>query len=173
MMMMMMMMMMTIMMMIIIIIYFKLYSIGSSNTSVSTSFVRVARLFRLFRLMLITDTSEETLNLLIRTLEDSRDALAFLIFCAIIITIIIGSVAYMLECGTFRVTAEYPDGDYLRVTVNGEGHERSPYISVSAAIYWACVTITTVGGCGRVVCVCVCVFVYVFCQMTFLRRLIN
>ena len=120
-------------------------AVAGAGGNGSTTFVRVIRIFRLFRFLKLSNASRGTLNLLFVTMENSMEALFFLTVVACIIFVVVGSIQYLLECGVFTANSLYPDGIYLRMTSVNNGREISPFVNVQTSIYWAVVTITTVG----------------------------
>jgi voltage-gated potassium channel len=82
--------------------------------------LRALRLLRIFRILKITRYIGES-NKLIRALRDSRAKIFIFLFAVIIITIIMGTVMYLVE-----------------------GPENG-FTSIPISIYWSIVTLTTVG----------------------------
>ena len=60
------------------------------------------------------------------------------------IIIIFGSIIVDAESGKYTVSAEYPNGAYVRTGVDGM-EERTPFVSTIMGMYWAVITMTTVG----------------------------
>jgi hypothetical protein len=86
------------------------------------------------------------------TIRASSSALGLLVFFMSVLTLLFASVIYLCEEGTFKVTAQYPDGAYFRQTLTGDGEEVSPFSSIPVAAYYVmCVCCVGVKG---VVCVC-------------------
>ena len=68
-----------------------------------------------------------------------------LFFIIFVVVIIISCIEFELEGGEFVVNEDYPNGAFLR-TVDGFGtRELTPFDSVSTAIYWVIITLTTLG----------------------------
>lgn len=82
--------------------------------------VRALRLLRVFRILKITRYIGES-NKLVRALRDSRPKILIFLFAVLIITIIMGTVMYLVEGPEFGFT------------------------SIPVSIYWCIVTLTTVG----------------------------
>jgi hypothetical protein len=70
---------------------------------------------------------------------------AFLLAVALILFVVCGAIAYLIEGGEFKVTQDYPDGAYMRPDLLGEQLEPTPFLSVLHGLYWSVVTSTTVG----------------------------
>lgn len=82
-------------------------------------------------------------NLIVATMVQSMPALAVLVLFLCMGTIFFGSLIYAVECGTFTVNENYPQGEYLRPTVSHFGVEVSPFNSIPNSIYWVITTFTT------------------------------
>ncbi len=96
--------------------YLSLFIIGSQSLIV----IRMLRLLRVFRIMKLTRYTHAG-RILGRALWSSREKISVFIFLIIILVVIIGTVMYMVE---------------------GEEHG---FTSIPRSIYWAIVTLTTVG----------------------------
>jgi hypothetical protein len=107
----------------------------------------IFRILRLGRILRLTKAGKNnsSMAVLVASLSNSREILLTLFFYVILCVTVIAALVYQFEMGQFKVTEEYPDGAYFRPTVNMQGEEVSPFVSVAAAIYWAIVTGTTVG----------------------------
>ena len=84
------------------------------------SVIRGLRLLRIFRIMKITRYSREG-RIIIEALKASRVKILVFLFAVIVIVLVIGSLMYLIE------------------------GEESGFTSIPAGIYWAIVTLTTVG----------------------------
>ncbi len=82
--------------------------------------VRALRLLRIFRILKITRYIGES-NKLKKALMDSRPKILIFLFAVLIISIIAGTIMYLVE------------------------GEESGFISIPASVYWCIVTLTTVG----------------------------
>lgn len=82
--------------------------------------VRALRLLRVFRILKITRYVGES-NKLVRALRDSRPKIFIFLFAVLIISIIAGTLMYLIE------------------------GEASGFKSIPASVYWCIVTLTTVG----------------------------
>ncbi len=82
--------------------------------------VRALRLLRVFRILKITRYVGES-NKLVKALKDSRPKILVFLFAVLIISIIAGTLMYLIE------------------------GEESGFVSIPASVYWCIVTLTTVG----------------------------
>ncbi len=106
--------------------------------------VRLARCVRLLKLMDIHPEGSPRLNIILKSLHNSIPSLS-LLFCILIVSaVVFGSVIYSCEHGFYKVTAEYPDGEYYRTDLMGN-QEVTPFRNLGSAMYWAVVTMTTLG----------------------------
>ncbi len=129
---------------LIAIIPFYVSLIADSGSSLSI--IRILRLARVIRLLRSGKGKfQKGLSVLSRTLVDSAPMCAFLLFIAMIVFVICGSIEYLLEGGVFRVTADTPDGAYYRRNLLSNAFELTPFESVLHGLYWSVVTSTTVG----------------------------
>ena len=96
--------------------YLSFILVGSQNLAA----IRALRLLRIFRILKITRYIGESNRLLI-ALRASRPKIAVFLFFVLILSIILGTIMYMVE-----------------------GPENG-FISIPKSIYWAIVTLTTVG----------------------------
>jgi voltage-gated potassium channel Kch len=115
-------------------------------TRESTSFavIRVIRLVRLYKLLKGTRFAA-SVEAFIITIRKSLLALSVLVLFTALGSIVFASIMYILECGEFTVNSDYPDGAYLRPGLTPGDSQPSPFVSIASALYWACVTVTTVG----------------------------
>ena len=109
----------------------------------ATQFVRVFRLLRVFKMLRQFVNVQRMLDLMIRTITVSLPAMSVLVGFMLMGMIFFGSILYQAESGTFVVNAEYPNGVYLRRTINGAGWEVSPFRSIPVSFYYVITTITT------------------------------
>jgi Ion transport protein len=107
-------------------------------------FMRVLRLLRVLRLMRVVKDSPYT-DLLYNTMTDSGPVLStFAVFVGLAI-VVFGCLISIAEDGTFRVTDDYPQGAYLRPSIVHGPHSPSPFRSIPDALYYVCITTSTVG----------------------------
>jgi hypothetical protein len=107
----------------------------------------IFRILRLGRILRLTKAGKNNSSMivLISTINGSKEILSMLFFYILLCVCVIAALVYQFEVGDFKVTVDYPDGAYFRPTVNMDGQEVSPFVSIWAGIYWAIVTGTTVG----------------------------
>lgn len=136
----------------------------ATSSGSSVAIVRVLRLARMLRIFKASKYNEGT-KLLSQTIWRSLPALSLLFFFTALGVVLFGSLIYFMEGGKYEVTAEFPDGAYLRNDLVGVS-EVTPYTSIPVSCYWVIVTATTVGfgdlyptsGGGRLV-ACVCMYI--------------
>ena len=121
---------------------------GGGSAGTSTSFLRVARLFRILRIVRLGDPKSPTLGILTATITKSAEALAYNVFFFILVIIVFGSIIFLIEQGKFMVVEDiasgWEDGKFIRTSISGS-QEISPFKSVAGGMYWAAVTLTTLG----------------------------
>lgn len=118
-------------------------TLADPGSSASLSFIRALRLFRIVRAFNMNASAGVT-NLIIRTVQESLEVIMLLLFFSSMIIIIFGSIIVDAEAGTYTVSTDYPDGAYVRKGVDGD-YERTPFVSTIMGMYWAVITMTTVG----------------------------
>ena len=110
------------------------------------SIIRILRLARIIRLLKGGKGNfEKGLRVVMTTVQDSIPMFMFLLFVALLIFLICGSVEYLLEGGNFKVNSETPNGAYYRRNLLGNDDEITPFQSVLHGLYWSVITSTTVG----------------------------
>eukprot|EP00929_Paragymnodinium_shiwhaense_P097687 TRINITY_DN59311_c0_g1_i2.p1 TRINITY_DN59311_c0_g1~~TRINITY_DN59311_c0_g1_i2.p1 ORF type:complete len:981 (-),score=161.87 TRINITY_DN59311_c0_g1_i2:274-3216(-) len=114
----------------------------------SVSVLRVLRLVRVFRIMRVPKL-QSGVQLLVMVVTDSLPAFGILIFMTCLMCVFFSAVVTFAEGSTYSVDEdfldEYPEGLYVRPTVDGYGLEPSPYQSILYAFWWFFATATTVG----------------------------
>lgn len=136
----------------------------ATSSGSSIAIVRVLRLARMLRIFKASKYNEGT-KLLSQTIWRSLPALSLLFFFTALGVVLFGSLIFFMEGGKYEVSAEFPDGAYVRSDLVG-GSEVTPYTSIPVACYWVIVTATTVGfgdlyptsGGGRLV-ACICMYI--------------
>ena len=118
-------------------------SIIVSGSDASLSFIRALRLFRIVRAFNMNASAGVT-NLIIKTVQESLEVILLLMFFSSMIIIIFGSIIVDAESGKYTISEEYPSGAYVRRGVDGND-ERTPFVSTIMGMYWAVITMTTVG----------------------------
>jgi hypothetical protein len=115
-----------------------------AHESTSFAVIRVIRLVRLYKLLKGTRFAA-SVEAFIITIGKSLMALSVLVLFTALGSIVFASIMYILESGEFTVNSDYPDGAYLRPGLTPGDSHPSPFVSIASALYWACVTVTTVG----------------------------
>jgi hypothetical protein len=107
----------------------------------------IFRILRLGRVLRLTKAGKNnsSMAVLVATINESKGILSMLFFYVLLCVCVIAALVYQFEMGEFKVTLDKPYGAYYRPTVNMDGEEISPFVSIWAGIYWAIVTGTTVG----------------------------
>ena len=111
--------------------------------------IRAMRILRVLRLVNIFNRMKSVnvaIDLISVTLQQAFFMLSIFSFFGLVSVVIFGSIIYICERGDFTVTAEYPNGAFLR----GKNHydnqlDESPFDSIATGIYWAISTITGSG----------------------------
>jgi voltage-gated potassium channel len=85
------------------------------------SVIRILRLLRIFRIFKMVQFLEES-NVMLLSLWESRRKIYIFLFFVLLLTVILGSMMYAIESG-----------------------ENEKFTSIPTSIYWAIVTLTTVG----------------------------
>ena len=85
------------------------------------------RLLRLMSLLRKFEKLNLMLGLMVETLRNAWPVLGLFAFLAVLLLILVGNIIFIVEQGTFTVTPEYPDGVYMRSTVDQMRTEVSPY----------------------------------------------
>jgi len=97
--------------------YLSFFLVGSESLLV----IRALRLLRVFRIFKLANFTREGQIILIAMRKSVRKILVFLVFVLLLVTIF-GSIMYLIE-----------------------GHDNSGFDSIPRSVYWAIVTLTTVG----------------------------
>jgi hypothetical protein len=107
-------------------------------------FLRILRIFRIAR-SVKTVLSKEANKLISTTMSKSIGALSLMFVILMLGVTTLGFTMYVFEQGEFIVNKEFPEGKYLRFSIDKDRREPSPFGSCFAGFYWAIVTATTVG----------------------------
>mmetsp|Transcript_17149 Transcript_17149/g.25714 ORF Transcript_17149/g.25714 Transcript_17149/m.25714 type:complete len:474 (-) Transcript_17149:156-1577(-) len=107
----------------------------------------IFRILRLGRILRVTKAGRNntSMEVMVTSIKNSGEILGTLMFYILLCLIVVAALVFQFEEGDFTVNSNYPEGAYLRPTVDLQGKEPSPYVSVWVAIYWAVVTGTTLG----------------------------
>ena len=115
-----------------------------TNTQSSVSVIRILRLGRMMRVFKVGKYNVGT-RLLVETIRESIPALSLLMFFTLLLVVLFGSLVFFAEGGEYTISADYPDGAYLRTNLFNNGKEESPFLSIIVSCWWVVVTMTTVG----------------------------
>ncbi|EWM28384.1 expulsion defective family member (exp-2) [Nannochloropsis gaditana] len=124
---------------LVILPYLLNYVISTMNI-MHWRLLRITRVLRVLKLSRYFDGGELVWN----TLKNSGPSLMLLTLFTIVLTFIMGALAFYYEGGIFKVTAAHPEGAFFRRALEG-GEEVSPFTSVPVSAYWVIITATTVG----------------------------
>lgn len=116
------------------------------SNQLKETFIRVLRLFRMFKIFNVVSRFKRLQNmvtLLTATVETSMPAMIVMAMFSFISFIFFGALIYVLESGQYNISEEYPDGVFLRRTIDGYGKEITPFNSAATSIYWVVSTVTT------------------------------
>lgn len=119
-------------------------SATSGNSAIIVTTVRLGRCVRLLKLMDIHPEGSPRLNIILKSFKVSAPSLVLLLGIVVVSAVVFGSLIYTAEHGQFRVTEDYPDGEFFRENMMGEW-EVTPFRNLGTAMYWAIVTMTTLG----------------------------
>jgi hypothetical protein len=115
-----------------------------TNTQSSVSVIRILRLGRMMRVFKVGKYNVGT-RLLVETIKESMPALSLMCFFTLLLVVLFGSLVFFAEGGQYTVSADYPEGAYLRTNILANGQEESPFRSIVVSCWWVVVTMTTVG----------------------------
>jgi voltage-gated potassium channel Kch len=113
------------------------------GNSASLSFIRILRLFRVLRAF-NGGANTGVINMIGKTVKSSMEIIMFVLMIMTLVIFIYGSIIFSLESGTYIVSSDYPNGQYLVEDSQGE-YRVSSLTSTFTGMYWAVITMTTVG----------------------------
>jgi len=109
--------------------------------------VRVLRLIRVFRVMKMPRL-RSGVNMFMAVISDSLPALGLLSIMTCMMCVFFASVLFIAESSRYSLDFDpirYPEGCYIRPTVDGYDIEVSPFLSIPYSFWWFFATATTVG----------------------------
>ena len=124
------------------ILPFYITLIDPGNTS-SLSFIRILRLFRVLRAF-NGGANTGVINMIGKTVKSSMEIIIFVLMIMTLFIFIYGSIIFSLESGTYVVNSDYPNGAYVLKNTEGD-YFRSSVTDTFTGMYWAVITMTTVG----------------------------
>ena len=114
----------------------------TKSSGASTSFIRVCRIFRIFK---VVKSYGGIITVFKKTFTQSLDALVIMAVIILVCQILFACIIFAVESGDYTVNTDYPDGVYLRKLYGTNSVSPSPFDSIPTAMYWAIITLTTVG----------------------------
>jgi voltage-gated potassium channel Kch len=116
--------------------------LATGNNGSSTSFVRVCRIFRIFK---VIKSYGGIITVFKRTFVESTDALIVMATIILVTQILFACILFAFEAGTYTIDADHQEGAWLRKVAGTGEYSASPFDSIPTGMYWAIVTLTTVG----------------------------
>lgn len=102
---------------------------------------RIVQLAELFKLQ----SYQRAIKVISNTILQTYKTFFFLYWFLMLLVMIFGAIVFALERGEFTVDETHPEGAYLRWNTERTEKEVSPFISLASAMWYALVSITTVG----------------------------
>jgi hypothetical protein len=102
--------------------------------------VDLACIIRILNVLTVMENIYVMTKLMELTLRHCAPVLLVFLFFTFLLIIFFGCIIYIVECGTFTVNEDYPNGAYLRLTTDQSKMEVSPYSSIAVSFYWVIVT---------------------------------
>jgi voltage-gated potassium channel Kch len=127
---------------IVSVVPFYVLLLTSGDHSSSTSFIRVCRIFRIFK---VIKSYGGIITVFKRTFTSSTDALVVMALIVFVAQILFACILFAFESGTYTINADYPSGAWLREVAGTSDYSVSPFDSIPTGMYWAIITLTTVG----------------------------
>jgi hypothetical protein len=112
----------------------------SARNSVALQVVRVLRIGRVLTLLKLT-RHHSGLMVLSATMRASTHMLLFLLFFVTLAVVFYGALMFYCEAGEYDALT----GEWMRINQLHDGLEPTPFTSIPVSMYWAVVTLTTVG----------------------------
>jgi hypothetical protein len=106
--------------------------------------LRIFRLLRVFRIIHVNNRGRMIVKLLKNTMYQSKEAIAILLFYLAIVVIFFADIVFTAERGEYMYDQGSGQFEYLRADGYG-GKQRTPFSSIPTAIYYAVITLTTIG----------------------------
>jgi len=130
-----------------IVPYYVQKIVGASGGGLAV--LRVLRLIRVFRIFKMGKYSSGAF-MVVRAVSNSLPALSMLFFLTCLACVLFSSCIYYAEGQQFSIDQlctdnGFPDGCYVRPSVDGYTTEVSPFVSIPFAFWWFFTTTTTVG----------------------------
>ena len=116
-----------------------------SDASHSLSFIRILRLLRILRGLAKGGKGNfGVFRMLMEVVKQSWAVLSLILVVMGVFIFIFGSIIFDSEQGSYVYNSDYPGGAYVRTLADGSVEE-SPFVSTFSGMYWAIITMTTVG----------------------------
>jgi hypothetical protein len=90
-------------------------------------------------------SSRRSSHIINNTLLRAYPTLLYMVWTVLIVAIIMSSILFLTERGSYTVNQDYPEGAFLRPNYLNTVKEESPFKSVFISIYYVLVTMTSTG----------------------------